>query len=832
MNATHTSIKNWIYPTLIVVLVFAAWSGSWHAGLGKSDFAGHVGLMATLAEQIKEQATLHLWTSDWNSGASLVFWYIQPLFSSYLLLPFVEHWGLIDGLRIGDTLFLALAGLSMYHWCRHLTGSRTSALVGALVYALHPSVFIFVGEVGHMHQPVSMTIIPMVFLAWTRLAEDPNRANFSFATITSALLFYDMERFWLVLPHALILYGCISWQRAETGDRARALRTALGLGLLVGAGMSLLVAFPTLPALFERPLLQWHDSQSIDVFRQYYSFPHLLALVDRDGLLAAQLAGRIPQEFVSLPGQWYQGWVAMFLVGGGAILLARDRTKPEARGRLAIFLLLFTLALLIAFGVHAIATKHGSLFGGLAGRPLGTALTAELLLFGLLVVLFFGAIAALCFDLLSSAYPNHRTQILGVLGLGVLVFLFAKPFVLLSNTVFIYAHLRAPSHFAFPSLPFLLASAVSLVIPVWIRAIGERRRTVFAIAVIVLLLLDVSPYRFQEDWTYPDDRVASWRESFARLKGEAPGRILDTHHYNPITDMLAVDAAGRDMAWSWLSWTSTRYVGDIIKTGFFDSMRIARARGDVRKANTQTAAELSALANVRFVSRLASVSPTMPASDAFELVERNEHIELYRNRKTLAYVQFYPERALLKGLAHETVPFVGALAQAGIASFTLDDEELDPALQFDYYRGRGAEPLIGRGATKLNDSPPFRTSLDADRAPNLAPENRAPCEPMKRGSAWIELSCTFDRPGTLVIAEAWFPTWEVRVNGVTRPSLRANHAFQGVAVDSGPAQIRFAHVPSTASRIGIAVSALSWALVLIVWRYYSRKDARAAVPLA
>jgi hypothetical protein len=111
--------------------------------------------------------------------------------------------------------------------------------------------------------------------------------------------------------------------------------------------------------------------------------------------------------------------------------------------------------------------------------------------------------------------------------------------------------------------------------------------------------------------------VMALRHFWKPLIGSGPGRILDTHHYNPIADMLTVDAAGRDMAWSWLSWTSTRYVGDIIKTGFFDSMRIARARDDVREANTQIAAELSALANVRFVSRLAGISPTMPASDAF-----------------------------------------------------------------------------------------------------------------------------------------------------------------------------------------------------------------------
>jgi hypothetical protein len=162
-----------------------------------------------------------------------------------------------------------------------------------------------------------------------------------------------------------------------------------------------------------------------------------------------------------------------------------------------------------------------------------------------------------------------------------------------------------------------LTAVVVAYVPFCIFGLSYNTMTYFGLLAGLLLLLDVSPYRFQEDWTYPDDRVASWQESFARLKGEAPGRILDTHHYNPIADMLTVDAAGRDMAWSWLSWTNTRYVGDIIKTGFFDSMRIARARGDVREANTQIAAELSALANVRFVSRLAGISPTMPASDAF-----------------------------------------------------------------------------------------------------------------------------------------------------------------------------------------------------------------------
>lgn len=823
-----TQLKTWLYPGLIVALVFAAWSGSWHAGLGKSDFAGHVGLMATFAEQFGDQPTLHFWTSDWNAGSSLVFWYLHPLISSFVLLPFAEHWGLIDGLRIGDTFFIALAGLSMYAWCRHLTSSTSSAFIGALVYALHPSVFAFVGEVGQVHQPISLAIVPLLFLAWTRLGESADRSNVLLAAIASALLFYDMERFWLILPHALVVYAAVVWRHSETGNRSVHLRRGLGLALLVGLGMTLLVAFPTLPGVFERPLLQWHDSQSIDVFRRYYSFPHLLALVDRDGILALQLSGKIAQEFVSLPGQWYQGAVALFLITVGAVLLAKDRAESAARNQLAIVLLLFVAALLVAFGVHAIAPKHGSLFGGLIDRPLGATLTGTLFLLASFVASFLGAAVYLFYHSLTHRQPRNRGLVLTVLGLGVLAFLFAKPFVLISKTIFIYAHLRAPSHFAFPALPFLVATAVSLVIPVWMRAMGTKWRIPFVVAVATLILFDVSPYRFQSDWSYPDERVESWEAAFARLEDQAPGRMLDTHHYNPIADMLTVDTAGRDMAWGWLSWTSTRFVGDIVKTGFFDSMRIARARADVRESNTQLAAELSALANVRFVSRLAGISPTMPESDDFIPIEQNEFVEMYENRKVLSYVQFYPERALLIGSVNETVPLIGALAQEGIASLTLEDGAPDASLHFDYWRGNAAREHAPPSAKLLGDSAPFRASPQTGGVP----ENRAPCETVARRSASIELNCDFSVDGTLVIAEAWFPDWQVSVNGARGPSLRFNHAFQGVAVTAGQAQVRFAHTPSAATQIAVVVSATSWLVALGTWLIARRRSTRAVDPRA
>lgn len=813
----------WLYPALIVVLVALFWSGSWHAGLGKSDFPGHVGLIATLSEQLNERFGLHLWTADWNSGSSLVFWYIQPLISSFLLLPFVAQWGIIDGIRIGDSFFLALAGLSMYAWCSHLTRSNHSAFIGALMYVLHPSVFMFVGAAGQIHQPVSMAIIPLLFLAFHRLAEAPNRENALFAMITSALLFYDMERFWLILPHVLIVYAVVVLANSKAGRRSIQLRKAGTFAIATGVGMSLLVAFPTLPAIFERPLLQWHDLMSIEVFRQYYSFPHLLALVDRGGMLARPLDPLIPRAFASLPGQWYQGIVALFFVTVGTLLFGRKPADLVPRAQLLVALLLLVSALLIAFGVHAIGPKHWLLFGDLADRPLGFALSAKLLLLAVFIASFFLAIAHLLLTTLVRRWPGHRILwavfLIGLVG----VFLFAKPFELLSRTIFIYAHLRAPSHFAFPALPFMLATAACLVTPAWLRAVGTNRGSWLIVTVAVLHLIDVHPYRFRADWSYPEAVVREWEASYSTLDELPPGRMLDTHHYNPVADMLTLTTAKRDMAWGWLSWTSTKFVGDIIKTGFFDSMRIARLRPEVREPNVRVASELSALANVRFVSRIAGISPALPPSPYFHAVSENSRVVIYENRKALAYLQFYPQLALLTGTPDETVPLVGALAQEGIASLTLEGNLPVPELAIDYWHGARAASLAPAQARELEHGPPFQIGQNP-----LNPGNEAPCQITARGSASIHLDCQFERRGTLVLAEAWFPNWRVSVNGVSRPSLRLNHAFQGVPVEPGRARIEFEHLPSVATRIGKLVSATSWIAIVGLWIYFSRPSARAA----
>jgi hypothetical protein len=290
-----------------------------------------------------------------------------------------------------------------------------------------------------------------------------------------------------------------------------------------------------------------------------------------------------------------------------------------------------------------------------------------------------------------------------------------------------------------------------------------------------------------------------------------------------MADMLTVTSARRNSGWGWLSWTSTTFVGDIIKTGFFDSMRIARLRPEVREPNVRTAAELSALANVRLVSKIAGISPAMPPSDYFRRVASGPGVEIYENRMALGHLQFYPQLALLSGTPDETVPWVGALAQEGIASLTLEDGQPLPELRIDYWRGERAKSLVPLTAQELADKPPLRRGTDSS-----PPGGAAPCRITARQSASIELDCEFERAGSLVVAEAWFPNWQVSVDGSSRPALRLNHAFQGVQVSPGRSQIRFEHVASLAARIGMFVSAGSWIAILGAWVFQSRSRAKAA----
>ncbi len=80
----------------------------------------------------------------------------------------------------------------------------------------------------------------------------------------------------------------------------------------------------------------------------------------------------------------------------------------------------------------------------------------------------------------------------------------------------------------------------------------------------------------------------------------------------------------------------------------------------------------------------------------------------------------------------------------------------------------------------------------------------------------------------LVLTDSWFPGWEVEVDGVAQPLLRADYAFRAVVVPAGRHEVSFRYRPASLRLgAGVSLAALGVALVLMVPR---RRPLSSAAP--
>lgn len=781
--ARRSPQPTFLLPLGVVVLVVLAWLPLLADGLRGEDFPGHAAMLRVLAELRATDGWLPLWNAREYAGASLVPAYLHPIGSLAALTPFAAAFGAERGLEAGALFFLGLAALAMYGWCLHWGRSAVGAALGALVYVVHPSVFAFVGDAGQMHQPVTLAVLPLVFLAWTRLAQAPSLDRALAASLASAALLLDMERFFVAMPFVLLVFGTTAARREGAPNVSRRLVAPAVAVVGVALGTLLLLCFPLLPMLEERSLLALHGPAVIATWRDKLSFVHLLELVDRDGWLRVWLAPLPSARAVTPSGQWYQGLAALAIVLGGAVLTRRAHGARERRVRLALILFCWAVSVALAFGPHTILSGHLQL-----GREAWSAGAGGLLALCLGMLAIWAAAFLGARDALVERWPDRRWRIdLAVAG-AVLLLLAASPFAFLARAVAFYDQMRAPAHFAFPMLPFLLGSAVCLVAPAWQRALGSAPRIAVALAAAVLLhAVDVAPYLARAAPEHPASAAATLRHAFRSLAGRPAGRVLDVSGYSPLADRLIVEEAQRTNAWGWLAWTSTRHTAELLRAGFARSF----SQGDF-----ETAASLAGAANVRFLTALAYRRVRIPEAQAWSPLVSNALVTVVENRRVLPYAQLYRELAWLSGPLHQTLPRLARLTQAGIAAYTLDPDapDLPPQALPDYASGAQAR----RAAPWAARVPAVSTRSASGSA--------APCTHSRPRASQIRLSCSIEEPGYLVIAESWSPRWRVVVDGAPQALLRLNHAFQGVAVERGRHRIVFSYTPSLLARVSPYVS--------------------------
>ncbi len=83
----------------------------------------------------------------------------------------------------------------------------------------------------------------------------------------------------------------------------------------------------------------------------------------------------------------------------------------------------------------------------------------------------------------------------------------------------------------------------------------------------------------------------------------------------------------------------------------------------------------------------------------------------------------------------------------------------------------------------------------------------------------VVLNVRADARGYVILADSWYPGWEVTVDGVPAPIHRADFIFRAVAVEAGEHTVVFEYRPGSFAW-GVAISAASVAaLIVLLWKW-------------
>ena len=110
----------------------------------------------------------------------------------------------------------------------------------------------------------------------------------------------------------------------------------------------------------------------------------------------------------------------------------------------------------------------------------------------------------------------------------------------------------------------------------------------------------------------------------------------------------------------------------------------------------------------------------------------------------------------------------------------------------------------------------------------VAPQEAGEPQMLEETPEHYRLKVRRANPGWLVISQARYPGWKARIGGKQVPLLRANYAFNAIALPAGTSEVEFSYEPLS-FRLGLWISGFS-ALVaaLLFWRLARRKPLTSA----
>jgi hypothetical protein len=103
-----------------------------------------------------------------------------------------------------------------------------------------------------------------------------------------------------------------------------------------------------------------------------------------------------------------------------------------------------------------------------------------------------------------------------------------------------------------------------------------------------------------------------------------------------------------------------------------------------------------------------------------------------------------------------------------------------------------------------------------------APPAPAQVTTTELGQTTVKLRVRTERDGLLVLADPWYPGWQVKVDGESSKLYRVDHAFRGVKVPGGEHEVVFTYVDRS-MQLGAALAVLAVAGLVAFWLITRRR---------
>jgi len=812
-------------------------------GLPIGDFQGIAGWTWYLWTSLREWGRVPAWSPYWfNGGTFLTLW--APL-SCFLALPFVALWGLVTGFKVLWVASTVLSGWLLYAVALRVLRDRDAALVAALVYVLHP---FHLGEVAfytHTEAILEFAAIPPLFYCyWRALEERRRRWPVATAFLLAATLLAIGAEFTTLLGLGLAwLFFWWAGRLALDGWRGGGgvpWRT-LGWGLARSAAIVLaaagLAAFWVLPFLEAVPHAAFISPEESHAFALQLSLDDPVLLLDRAGQFLRHTApARVMRDAYGLPEQGAAPYVGLFYLGGVALALALVPwvlRRGGVRGVAAFCGTVVVGGLWLSTGSYSLyaitLNTHNRLHWLWNGH-----LEADDKAFLVLVeVALSAALVAGAWQRWGRGRWQPGSLLLAFLGLGVLglFVLWFKPLEWLGKVLPLLGHLRVPLRFY-----LLVVPALSLLAGCGVVALRKVLRPPAFQAVwgaaLVLVLLDFAPYAGYSFLQWP---LEDLEEAYAPFAEDADVYALGSVYANGVLGDFGLTMARKPIVWGWLEWAAPRG-----RRGFVHGL--AALGWDAREdpEGVRDLAALLAVSDARYL-----VHPWVPDADSvrllagtssFRLVRVGNRFAVLENRAPARYVQLYGGVALYwdtrsgpddRAREARLARLVARAAPRGVA--VVEAASLEGPFSYRFVAldaGEGSEaPPPGVPVLVLpEDGKALRQGVDRLLGEGVAvPEREVRWE--RPSPEEIRVRVGPGEPCLLVVAESWYPRWQVWQDGRNLGApLRANGGFQAVWLDGEAHDLAFRFVPGPAQAWGWAVTGLTL-LALGAWGLWRRARA-------